>query len=81
MSHPWINADTSPAPLHALNATKEVILAAGAFSTPQLLMLSGIGPTDELSRLGIKTVVDSPDVGMCFKAAHVQSDPLMLIYL
>ncbi|THH10730.1 hypothetical protein EW146_g8274 [Bondarzewia mesenterica] len=56
-------ATSRDAPLYALNATKELILSGGVFGTPQLLMLSGIGPSDELSRLGIQTVVDSPDVG------------------
>lgn len=41
----------------------EVILAAGAFNTPQLLMLSGIGPPDELARHGIEPRVALPGVG------------------
>jgi choline dehydrogenase len=41
----------------------EVVLSAGTIGSPQLLMLSGIGPHDELSRHGIETVVDLP-VGM-----------------
>lgn len=45
------------------DAGKEVILAAGAFQTPKLLMLSGIGPEDELTRHGLKTVVALPGVG------------------
>jgi choline dehydrogenase len=41
----------------------ELWLAAGAFASPQILMLSGIGPADELRRLGIEAVVDLPGVG------------------
>jgi choline dehydrogenase len=44
-------------------ASREVILAGGAFNTPQLLMLSGIGAADELSRHRIDTRVDLPGVG------------------
>lgn len=44
-------------------ARGEVILCAGAVVTPQLLMLSGIGPASELARHGIEVRVDSPGVG------------------
>ena len=42
---------------------EEIILSAGAIGSPQLLMLSGVGPKDHLSRLGIPVVADSPGVG------------------
>lgn len=44
-------------------ADREVILSGGAVNSPQLLMLSGIGPADELKRLSIAPVVDLQGVG------------------
>jgi choline dehydrogenase len=44
-------------------AKREVIVAAGAIASPWLLMLSGIGATDELAGHGIPVVADRPDVG------------------
>ena len=46
-----------------LRARKEVILAAGAFQTPQILMLSGVGDGAELQQKGITTVHHLPGVG------------------
>ena len=46
-----------------LKAKKEVIVCCGAFYTPQLLMLSGIGPADELKKYNIPLLVESPGVG------------------
>jgi len=47
----------------AVRASREVILAGGAFNTPQLLMLSGIGPPEVLQRHGIAVRVALPGVG------------------
>ncbi len=44
-------------------AAREVVLAAGAFNTPQLLMLSGVGPPDQLAQHGIAPVVPLEGVG------------------
>ncbi len=44
-------------------ASREVILSGGAINSPQTLMLSGIGPADELRRLGIDVVHDAANVG------------------
>jgi choline dehydrogenase len=44
-------------------ARREVVLAGGAINSPQLLMLSGIGPADHLRRHGIDVAHDSPRVG------------------
>ena len=49
--------------LESVNVTREVILAAGAFNTPQLLKLSGIGPQAELQSFGILVKVNLPGVG------------------
>jgi choline dehydrogenase len=42
---------------------REVIVSGGAFNSPHLLMLSGIGPAAELTQMGIKVVAHSPGVG------------------
>ncbi|KAJ7617200.1 aryl-alcohol oxidase [Roridomyces roridus] len=59
-------------PRIVVNATKEVILSAGAVGTPQILMLSGIGDQDHLSALGIQTIVNNPSVG-----ANMSDHPLV----
>ncbi|THH10137.1 hypothetical protein EW146_g8464 [Bondarzewia mesenterica] len=58
--------------VYTVKATKEVILSAGSVATPQILMLSGIGNKTHLSSVGVKTIVDLPDVGQ-----NMQDHPLL----
>jgi choline dehydrogenase len=57
-------------------AEKEVIVSAGAYGSPQLLMLSGVGPADHLREHGIEVRLDQPNVG-----AHLQEHPMALVNL
>ena len=49
--------------LRTARADKEVVLSGGTYNSPQLLLLSGIGPADELREVGIGPVLDLPKVG------------------
>jgi choline dehydrogenase len=49
--------------LTTVRAQREVVVAAGTIGSPALLMHSGIGPADELDRVGVETLVDNPQVG------------------
>lgn len=51
---------------HMVRAQREVLLSGGAVASPQLLLLSGIGPADELQALGLQPQLDSPQVGRNF---------------
>jgi choline dehydrogenase len=50
--------------LQRADAEVEVIVSAGTIQSPQVLMLSGIGPADHLSEVGVRPVVDLPGVGL-----------------
>lgn len=52
-----------PRGIELITARREVILSAGAYHSPKLLMLSGIGPASQLSGMGISVVHDSPQAG------------------
>jgi choline dehydrogenase-like flavoprotein len=60
-AHPGASDD--PGERRAVHAGREVILAGGAFNTPQLLMLSGIGSRDGLGRHGVPVRLELPGVG------------------
>lgn len=48
---------------YTVNAQSEVVLAGGVYATPQLLMLSGVGPGEHLREHGIDVISDAPQVG------------------
>jgi choline dehydrogenase len=68
--------------VHRIHADREVILCGGAVHSPQLLMLSGIGPADHLRSHGIDVVADLPGVGanlqnhLCYRIAYACSAPV-----
>ncbi len=60
---PQATDNAATPPRKEARAKREVVLAAGAFNTPQLLMLSGVGPREQLVKFGIPEVVHLPGVG------------------
>ncbi|KAK1140545.1 hypothetical protein N8T08_010291 [Aspergillus melleus] len=63
-----------------LSAREEVILSTGAFQSPQLLMVSGVGPCDEISEFGIPCISDLPGVGKNLQD-HVLFGPSHRVHL
>ncbi|KAF8184671.1 alcohol oxidase [Pholiota molesta] len=61
-------------PLITASASKEIILSAGSINTPQVLLNSGIGDTDELHSAGITTLASLPDVGK-----HLVDHPIIVL--
>jgi choline dehydrogenase len=59
---------------HSVTADHEVLLAGGAINSPQLLLLSGIGPAEELQRAGIRAAHDLPGVGK-----NLQDHPMVSV--
>ncbi len=55
-----VGADTDRGTIYAC---REVVVCCGAFDTPKLLLLSGIGPEDHLGEVGVPDLVDLPGVG------------------
>lgn len=73
------NGDGAKAPSEkerwTVDVAKEAILSAGSIATPQILMLSGIGPKNELKKVGIELVKEMDAVGknlidVCFHASY-----------
>ncbi|KAA1466042.1 aryl-alcohol-oxidase from pleurotus Eryingii [Dentipellis sp. KUC8613] len=65
-------ARSASSPRYTVYATREVIVSAGAIHSPQLLLLSGIGPPNELRAVNITPIVNAPYVGK-----NLQDHPLL----
>jgi choline dehydrogenase-like flavoprotein len=62
---------TADGDIAVARAKKEIVLSAGAVGSPQILMLSGVGPKSELEAVGVVCQLDAPDVGKHLKD-HLQ---------
>ena len=73
---PRSTASTTSGTPGSVKATREVIISAGTFNTPQLLKLSGVGPADELASFGIPLIKDLPGVGTNMQDRKYLPSPL-----
>jgi len=62
-----VQVSVNEQPCVDFRARHEIVLTAGAVATPKVLMLSGIGPADQLAKHGIAVKVDAPEVGENFQ--------------
>ncbi|KAI0290299.1 GMC oxidoreductase [Russula brevipes] len=73
-----VEVSKSPvSPKYRIRANREVILCGGTVATPHILLVSGIGPQDELSKVGIKVIKDLSQVGKNYYD-HISSGPICL---
>jgi hypothetical protein len=61
-----------------VQAKKEVILSGGSINSPQILMLSGVGPAEQLQKFGIDVVADLPGVTAAQTGSRDQGSPIIL---
>lgn len=67
---------------HSISAKREIILSGGAIKTPQILMLSGVGPANDLREHGVPVILDLANVGrnlqnhVCYRPQYLCSEPV-----
>ena len=69
-------------PKYRVKANREVILCGGAVATPHILLVSGIGPQEDLLKVGVQVVKDLPQVGKNYYdvSSHPLADVLSSLY-
>lgn len=67
-------SQTRDGPRYFAKAKREVVICMGSYGSPQLLLISGIGPKAEVEELGLQSSVDLPGVGRNMKD-HLMAGP------